>query len=105
MRRPDQYQLHSAARSESYPRARWTGASDPPSIEPRLAWRARFEALVQPIILFWHQDNLLLDEGIHAPRILLNICAGKIFPRRIKAGDIAAIAGQLTRYTGNDTRS
>src|SRR3954466_11832705 len=98
MHRPGRCPPHLAARSENRPHARWPGASRP-SIEPCLAGWTRLEALVQPVILFGHRHNLLLDECIHAPRILFDAGAGEIVPRRMEAGDIAATAWQLTRDT------
>src|SRR5258708_1658939 len=72
------------------------------SVELRLAWRACLEAFVQPVILFRHVAGVFLDESIHAPGVVLHARAGKILPRRIKAGDVAPRARQLTRDARNN---
>src|SRR5260221_14573128 len=87
---------------------RRTSCRDPDrrtSVAPRLAWRTRLEALVQPVILLGHLASAILDKSIHAPGVVLHARPGEILPRRIKARDIAASARQLARDARNNARA
>src|SRR5512135_2939619 len=58
-------------------------------VKARLALGTRLEAPVHPIVLLGHLEHFLLDVGVHAARVGLDILGREILPRRLEAGDVA----------------
>src|SRR4051812_28963140 len=58
-------------------------------VRRRLARRARLEALVRPEVLLGHLAHALLDEGVHAPHIGLDVARRIVPPCRIETRDVA----------------
>src|SRR5215831_14733213 len=50
-----------------------------------LAGRARLEALVRPEILLGHLAHAILDEGVHAAHVGLEVARRIVLPRGIEA--------------------
>src|SRR5262249_27404559 len=75
------------------------------SVPPRLAGRARLEALVRPEVLLRHLAHALLDERIHAVRVGDCVLGREVFPGRVTAQLVASAPGKHARDARHHPRT